>query len=83
MGKKSLSQSQQVPQNVTLMPNTNPSSPANSKILRFDSILKKGEVEIPSDLAGTAYTEGDDWKISIIKDLKAAGIDIDLDKFMR
>ena len=47
------------------------------------SILKKGEVEIPSDLAGTAYTEGDDWKISIIKDLKAAGIDIDLDKFMR
>ena len=44
MGKKSLSQSQQqIPQNATMFPNPNPSSPANSKILRFDSILKKGE----------------------------------------
>ena len=43
MGKKSLSQSSQVPPNVTLLNNQNSFSNANSKILRFDSILKKGE----------------------------------------
>ena len=43
MGKKSLSQSQQLPQNAMILPNPNPSSNPNSKILRFDSILKKGE----------------------------------------
>ena len=41
MGKKSLSQSQQLPQNAMILPNPNPSSNPNSKILRFDSILKK------------------------------------------
>ena len=43
MGKKSLSQSSQVPPSVTLLNNQNSSSNSNSKILRFDSILKKGE----------------------------------------
>lgn len=43
MGKKSASQSQQNPQNATLLPNPNPSSAPNSRILRFDSIIKKGE----------------------------------------
>ena len=40
MGKKSTSQSQQNPQNATLLPNPNPSSAPNSRILRFDSIIK-------------------------------------------
>ena len=43
MGKKSLSQSSQVPPSATLLNNQNSSSNSNSKILRFDSILKKGE----------------------------------------
>ena len=43
MGKKSTSQTQQNPQNATLLPNPNPSSAPNSRILRFDSIIKKGE----------------------------------------
>ena len=45
MGKKSLSQSQQHTEKGTILPNPNSSSNANSKILRFDSILKKGEDE--------------------------------------
>ena len=45
MGKKSLSQSQQHSEKGTILPNSNSSSNANSKILRFDSILKKGEDE--------------------------------------
>ena len=32
-----------MPQNVSLLPNPNLSSSSNSKILRFDSILKKGK----------------------------------------
>ena len=43
MGKKSLSQSQHNNEKGTILPNPNPSSNPNSKILRFDSILKKGE----------------------------------------
>ena len=45
MGKKSLSQSQQHVEKGTILPNPNSASNPNSKILRFDSILKKGEDE--------------------------------------
>ena len=45
MGKKSLSQSQQHSEKGTILSNPNSSSNTNSKILRFDSILKKGEDE--------------------------------------
>ena len=43
MGKKSVSQSQQSSKDAVLLQNQNPSSSSNSRILRFDSILKKGE----------------------------------------
>ena len=43
MGKKSVSQSQQSSKDAVLLQNQNPSSASNSRILRFDSILKKGE----------------------------------------
>lgn len=46
-------------------------------------LLKKGDVEIPSDLQGILYTVyGSDgvWKMKLLKEIKDAGIDIDLDK---
>ncbi len=45
--------------------------------------LVKGNVEIPSDLHGVVYTpmdEHDAWKTKIAKEMKAAGMAIDLNK---
>lgn len=42
--------------------------------------LTKGEVEIPSDYSGVAYISMDDkdvWKLPLVKELKAAGIEVD------
>lgn len=42
--------------------------------------LKKGEIEIPSDVMGVIYTELDDrgaWKMDLARELKAAGFTID------
>lgn len=46
-------------------------------------LLKKGDVEIPSDLFGVVYTEmdtGDGWKMSLIKELNAAQLKFDASK---
>jgi predicted nucleotide-binding protein len=46
-------------------------------------LLRKGEVEIPSDLYGVIYTDmdaGEGWKLKLVKELKAAGIDFDANK---
>ncbi len=46
-------------------------------------LLRKGEVEIPSDLYGVIYTEmdaADGWKLKLAKELKAAGLKFDGDK---
>jgi predicted nucleotide-binding protein len=43
-------------------------------------LLRKGEVEIPSDLYGVIYTDMDaseGWKLKLVKELKAAGLDFD------
>jgi predicted nucleotide-binding protein len=43
-------------------------------------LLRKGEVEIPSDLYGVIYTALDSaegWKLKLLRELKAAGLDID------
>lgn len=45
--------------------------------------LHKGEIEIPSDYHGIIYVPLDDsgaWKLSLARDMKSAGIDIDLNK---
>lgn len=45
--------------------------------------LKKGDVEMPSDFAGVAYTEMDDrgaWKAALLKELEAAGYTINWSK---
>lgn len=38
------------------------------------------EVELPSDLQGIVYSTKEDWNISILKELKEIGFDIDLNK---
>ncbi len=45
--------------------------------------LLKGDIEIPSDLQGVIYTPMDDhdaWKIKVAKEMKAAGLSIDMNK---
>jgi predicted nucleotide-binding protein len=46
-------------------------------------LLRKGNVEIPSDLFGVVYTEMDPaegWKQALVKELKAAKIDFDANR---
>lgn len=45
--------------------------------------LLKGDIEIPSDYAGVLYTPMDNagaWKFTLAREIKAAGIDVDLNK---
>ncbi|EJT04954.1 nucleotide-binding protein [Rhizobium sp. CCGE 510] len=46
-------------------------------------LLRKGDVEIPSDLFGIVYTEmdpGEGWKQALVKELKAAKINFDANR---
>lgn len=46
-------------------------------------LVRKGDLEIPSDLHGVIYTEMDDagaWKIRLVQELKAAGLRFDANK---
>jgi predicted nucleotide-binding protein len=46
-------------------------------------LLRKGHVEIPSDLYGVIYTEmdsADGWQTKLVKELKAAKLDFDANK---
>lgn len=46
-------------------------------------LLRKGNVEIPSDLFGIVYTEmdsGEGWKQALVKELKAAKIEFDANR---
>jgi predicted nucleotide-binding protein len=46
-------------------------------------LLRKGNVDVPSDLSGVIYTEldtGDGWKLKLAKELRAAGFNIDVNK---
>ncbi|EJB01743.1 putative nucleotide-binding protein containing TIR-like domain [Rhizobium leguminosarum bv. trifolii WSM597] len=48
--------------------------------------LLKGDIEIPSDYVGTVYVswdEGGAWKLSLAKELNAAGYDIDFNKLIK
>lgn len=45
--------------------------------------LKRGDLEIPSDFAGVVWEKmdaGNGWKLSLARELKAAGHDVDLNK---
>lgn len=46
-------------------------------------VLKKGDIELPSDIFGIAYQTMDNsegWKINLAKELKQSGFDVDLNK---
>lgn len=46
-------------------------------------LLRKGSVEIPSDLYGVIYTEfdgADGWKINLVREMKAAGLAFDANR---
>jgi predicted nucleotide-binding protein len=49
-------------------------------------LLRKGEVEIPSDLFGVIYTEMDHpaegWKVKLARELKGAQFEFDADKVL-
>ena len=48
-------------------------------------LLRRGEVEIPSDLYGVVYTtidSGNGWKIELARELKDAGFEFDADKVL-
>ena len=48
--------------------------------------LKKGGVETPSDYDGVVYTELDEagaWKIGLVKELKAAGFQVDANRVFK
>jgi predicted nucleotide-binding protein len=49
-------------------------------------LLKKGQVDIPSDLQGILYEVYDKdgaWRIKLLKEMKAAGISIDVDSVLK
>jgi predicted nucleotide-binding protein len=48
-------------------------------------LLRKGNVEIPSDLYGVIYTdfdEADGWKLKLVRELKAAKVDFDANRML-
>ena len=48
-------------------------------------LLRKGEVEIPSDLYGVIYKDMDaaeGWKLKLVRELNAAGLDFDPRKLL-
>ena len=50
---------------------------------RVCALTKGGSMEIPSDYAGVVYIPLDDkgaWKIGLVKELKAAGFDVDANR---
>lgn len=44
-------------------------------------IISEDGVELPSDMSGIVYTSKHDWKVDILKELKAMGFSIDFNKF--
>jgi predicted nucleotide-binding protein len=46
-------------------------------------LIRRGEVEIPSDLYGVIYTEldaGDGWKLKLVREMKAAKLEFDANR---
>ena len=43
-------------------------------------ILTDNDIEIPSDLSGVVYTNTSNWNIDLLRELKAIGYKVDLNK---
>ncbi len=46
------------------------------------AVLKKGNIEMPSDIDGIAYVEGGEWRYKIADEMIAAGYDVDKNKIV-
>lgn len=49
-------------------------------------LLRKGEIEIPSDLYGVIYKDmdaGEGWKLKLVQELNAAGLNFDPNKLLK
>ena len=42
--------------------------------------LADSDVEMPSDLSGVVYTNTGDWKVDLLKELRAMGYTVDFNK---
>lgn len=50
------------------------------------SALVKGNVETPGDISGVVYTKMDEdgaWKMALARNMKAVGLDVDMNRFCR
>lgn len=48
------------------------------------SVIKKGNVELPNDITGTVYVDGkSNWQSNLVKELKSAKFDIDVNKIFQ
>lgn len=45
-------------------------------------LIADSEIELPSDIAGMVYHSKDKWDMDVLRDLKAAGYDIDANKLI-
>ncbi len=43
-------------------------------------ILTDNDIEMPSDLSSFVYTDTSNWKIDLLRELKAIGYKVDLNK---
>ena len=43
-------------------------------------LVAQSGIEMPSDLAGVIYTNGNAWKYEVCRELKAIGFDVDINK---
>ena len=50
------------------------------EIINTDVIVSENNVELPSDMNGMVYTNKTDWKVDVLKELKAMGFTIDFNK---
>ena len=42
--------------------------------------IVKDKIELPNDISGVVYISDDDWQVSLVKEMKAVGYDIDFNK---
>ena len=45
-------------------------------------MIAEENLEIPGDLSGMVYTTKDNWEFEMLKELKAAGMKIDMNKLI-
>lgn len=44
--------------------------------------LVTGKIELPSDLSGVVYVSDENWQLSVAREMKSVGLDVDFNKLM-